>query len=431
MAKILHFLYNYLFIPIGLVYIKIYKLFNKKLAERELFKNNIFNDYKNLNISEDSQRIWFHAASMGEFEQAKPVIELMKKLKPEIKIFCSFFSPSGFNTQKNYEFADYIFYLPFDTKKNSKNLLNLIKPQAAVFVRYEIWHNYLQELKNRNIPTILINATIPSSRFIKNLPVLQEFTRLNFSSFSDIFTVGEIHSRYFRNLNIPSEILCHKDTRLDRIIENVEQAKLNPIIPKSIFASDEFVLVAGSTWEPDERLIIEAAKILKGNHNIIIRLILVPHEPTEKHIEKLKEILPESVLLSKIIDLTEDNMRIVLDSRNIIVDSIGKLLRLYSSASAAYIGGAFGVGVHSLLEPAGYGIPLFSGYKVFNSPDSVSLLESKALVRVKKPEELAECIISIIRNSEIRKNAGDAALSHVISGKGASFAVAQKILEYL
>jgi 3-deoxy-D-manno-octulosonic-acid transferase len=390
--------------------LSISKLFNKKIRDREKNWEKVLLNEKSKLLSLKGFRIWFHSASMGEFEQAKPIIEKIKKMHPDIVIIISFFSPSGYNNQKNYEFADSVLYLPFDTLANAKYFIKNIKPDMAVFIRYEIWRNFLRILKKKHIPAFLICATKPNQKFLYKLPFLRQFTKSNYSIFKKIFTVSEEHTQFFQDLKILSEIQTLSDTRFDRIIENVEKAKNKSIYPKELFKEHEFILVAGSTWEKDEDILIDSLiDIEKQNANI--KFIIVPHEPTEKHIKKLKSQLPHSYLLSQIEDFLKKenqltNISNFLGKNHIIVDSIGKLLTLYSLADAAYIGGGFGSGVHSITEPAGYGIPLACGPKYFNSPDAIKLYSYGSLKVMKNKNDFSEWLMKNIKDETYRVQAG-------------------------
>jgi 3-deoxy-D-manno-octulosonic-acid transferase len=426
-------LYNSIFIPFAKIIISVLKPFNKKLKEREeSIKHNIF-----IKIKQDEvARIWFHAASMGEFEQAKPVIEHIKSKYPEIQIIASFFSPSGYNNQKKYKFIDDIYYLPFDTKQNAVEFINSIKPNAAVFVRYEIWRNYLEYLSRKKIPSYLICATRPNSKPLRYFPFLKAFTRSNYSLFTKIYTIGELHSEYFSSLGLSSKITTLSDTRFDRIIENVEKARNNPVLPQELFSLGEFIFVAGSTWEQDEEILIETKYKIYKDNKYKLRYIIVPHEPTPENISRIKNRLPDSILLSDLELLIKSNESIartksVLANKNIIVDSIGKLLRLYGNADAAYIGGGFGAGIHSVTEPAGYGIPLATGPKIENSQDASELYKLGALTVIKNKKDFYKWITSLMDSEEKATEYGEIARKYVYNLTGSSKIIAAQIISKL
>ena len=397
-----------------------------KLKERE---DNVRFSWISLDkISQNkSRRIWFHAASMGEFEQAKPIIEQLKKEDPDTTIICSFYSPSGYKNQIDYKFADAIVYMPFDTPGNAKEFLRLVNPDFAVFVRYEAWHNHLKELNRRRIPVILISATYPSDSVLNRCFIAKSFHKMNYSLFSSIFTVGHKHSEYFESLGMGNQIITLSDTRFDRILEKVDSAINKPVIPRNFFADDDFVLVAGSTWEPDEDILIESLERFE-KLNQKIRMIIVPHEPTEEHVSQLKIKLENSVLLSDILANIDEPQK--YKNKHIIVDSIGKLLSLYANANAAYVGGAFGVGVHSLTEPAGYGIPVACGPNCFNSPDTEELISSDALTIIEDTDTFTDWLSSIISNQELCEAIGERATEYIHSHAGSAKIISDLIIRH-
>ncbi|MBM2813335.1 MAG: 3-deoxy-D-manno-octulosonic acid transferase [Ignavibacteria bacterium] len=417
--NIISILYNLIFIPIGRLLILILKFFNKKIADKE---NNFRKALESLNKIEGHRRIWFHTASMGEFEQAVPIIEILKSRNPDIKIIVSFYSPSGYNNRKNFPLADAVCYLPFDSKRNAKKFIDVVKPDAAVFVRYEIWRNLMEELSKRRIPAYLIDATRHNGKFANNNFLMRIFFKSTYNYFSEIFVINVEHSEYFKSLNLSTKTTVLSDTRFDRIYNKVTSAKEKPILNNVIFDESDFILIAGSCWEPDETLMNSAMKLLPKNISDSIRIIFVPHEPTTEHIEKLSAKLDEYILFSRINETGK------LKERHIIVDSIGKLLGLYSIADAAYIGGAFGVGVHSTAEPAGYGIPLSCGTKMKNSPDAINLQKLGALQVVSTPAELAAWLEEIITSKENRLAIGEIARNYVNSSIGSSQIIAEKLL---
>lgn len=425
--KLYYLIYNILFIPIFLFLSKILAIFLPKVKERN---KNITLSLENLKkINHSFPVIWFHAASMGEFEQAKPIIEKIKNTNQNIQIICTFFSPSGYNTQKKYEFADAVCYLPFDSIKNAKKFINQINPTAVVFVRYELWLNFLSQLRKQKISTMLANATYPS--VLKKAAILSGFYRCLFNLFDKIYAVSKIDYDLFNNLNLKTQIIRSSDTRIDRIIAKVDEVKESNIIPKAYFNNEDVVLVAGSTWDIDENYLLYAYNKINKIYNNRLKLIIVPHEPTQAHIDNLTAKISDYILLSKLIDNLDKNINIRNRNEIIIVDSIGKLLKLYGNANIAYIGGAFGVGVHSLTEPAGYGIPLCTGTNCYNSPDCNTLYESGALTIVNTKEELFNWIENVIINNKFRYNSGLAAENYIKSSTGATNIIAIDIMKYI
>lgn len=424
--------YNYFFIPIAQIVKYLWSFSNPKLKEREHNWRKSLND---LNLIEHKINdknnfvLWFHSASMGEFEQAKPVIENIKQTYENAVIICSFFSPSGYNNQKNYQFADAVVYLPFDTRKNAINFIDKINPDFAIFVRYEIWRNYLEILRNKNIPRILINATYPRSKLLNLFKV---FLRSTLDLFDEIYSINDRQTKLFNRLELKAKVRTLADTRFDRIISKIETAKINPVPSFELFEKDEIVLVAGSTWQPDENIIYSAFYKLKEEGSII-RLILVPHEPSPSNIERLERLFRDTILLSRLESIWQNNLdtdlRTIARDKVILVDSIGKLLGLYRYATLAYIGGAFGEGVHSVTEPAGYGIPLCAGKFIQSSPDAIELASIGCLQTVQNKDELYNWIRYIVDNTSERIKIGKQAQDYIYSRKGTSNIISNQIVK--
>ena len=281
------FIYNFLFY-FFLAISKIFALFLPKLKERNSNLNKSLAKLDNLDVSQKT--IWFHSASMGEFEQAKPIIEFLKNSfknsenineqkninEKKIQIVCTFFSPSGYNSQKNYSFADAICYLPNDTYFSAKKFIEKIKPEVVVFVRYELWLNYLTILRKKNIFTILVNATYPTQ--LKKSNLLKIFYKKIFNNFNEIYAVSYENTSYFNELDLKSKIISSNDTRIDRITQKVNEAKQFPIISKDLFSKDEIILVAGSVWKKDVDILLAAYNKFCEKFPNKLRLILVPHE---------------------------------------------------------------------------------------------------------------------------------------------------------
>ncbi len=398
----------------------ILKPFFLKFKERE---KNVNLSLQSLNkLNHTRKIIWFHAASVGEFEQAKPIIETLKTKFPDVQIVCSFFSPSAYKTQAEYEYADAIFYLPLDLPTNSKLVINKIKPDAVVFVRYELWANYLLLLKKYNVPTFLVNATAPNQNFFNKTLLMKKFYRFVFSLFNAIFVVNSEHLHYFQQLKIKTDIKVLPDTRFDRIVQKVKTAKSKPIISTSSF-SDKFIFVAGSIWEKDFEIIANA--LIKYNFSNLNKItsILVPHEPNETFLQSIETVFPNSIRLSKLLSEPQT----VQPGGVVLVDNVGKLLMLYSNAHFAYVGGAFGVGVHSLTEPAGYGIPVACGPNCFNSPDAKPMLEGNALSIIHNSKDLHRWITELTIDKSTYNSRSKASRDYVYSKVGSS----DKFVEFL
>lgn len=423
MIRILIFIYNFILIPI----LKIYFMLNYKLN-----RNKIISDFYKIieNNNSNTKKIWFHSSSMGEFEQVKYIIELLKKELPQIKIICTFFSNSGYENQKNYKFADYISYLPIDTKDNAKKFIETLKPNLAVFVRYDLWLNFLINLKERNIPSLLINATYP--KIYKNkiiFKLIKSYYIYTYSLISEIFAVNNESFNFFKNELSYENVYQSKDTRLDRIAEIVDQSKKHDILPNEIINSQTATLVAGSTWEKDIELL---GKLLReiNKDKFLLRAIIVPHKPEKDKIEQIENLIPNNIRLSHIENL-DNNQLSKFKEHHLIVDKIGILLKLYKYADIAYVGCGFGDGVHSTAEPAGYGLPIITGPNINNSPDAIELHKIGALQIIKNEKELINWIDKLLSDNNLRTVIGEKSKRYMQENKGFSFKITKYIIEKL
>ncbi len=340
------YLYNLAIGALRLIY-RLSGIVNPKAL---LFNNGQKNIIKNIkaSLSRTSQPlIWVHCASLGEFEQGRPVMEKLKIEFPSHKIMLTFFSPSGFEVRKNYDKADYIFYLPWDTRKNASRLLELTKPVLAIFVKYEFWFHYTTELKKRNIPILSVSAIFrPSQLFFKSYGGFYRRILLNFNHF---FVQNDESIRLLKSLGIQN---CTKagDTRFDRVIEMANKAEEIAVVRK--FKNNEKVMVVGSCWPEDLDVLIP---FINENY-YTIKFIIAPHEVSESFIAGL-----EKVLNSENIRYSQVSGKKIEDYQVLIIDNVGMLSTLYKYGEFAYVGGAFGKGLHNILEAACYGIPIFFG----------------------------------------------------------------------
>ncbi len=381
----------------------------------------------------NKKRFWFHAASMGEFEQVKPIIERIKSHAPDSQIIVSFFSPSGYEHQKNYPLADAVVYLPLDSKRAAKRFIGAVQPSCAVFARYDLWYNILIALKDRSIPSVLVCATLNENNPLLRFGAGREYLRRVYNSLATIYTAGASETAKFEHLDITASVVTSADTRFDRIAAQVTLAQNEGTqafgLSGDFFREEDVVLVLGSSWKPDEDCILEAMKCLEQPLRERLRLIIAPHEPTEETLTRLQEILPDSEYLSVLQARIGSAVTVQPKPlQHIIVDSIGKLLRLYALADAAYIGGGFGAGVHSVTEPAGYGIPLASGENIGRARDAIALHEQGALTIIHSVDDAQAWLSTMLQFPVIRKEQGSIAHEYIHSGLGWSEHIAKAIL---
>ena len=314
-------------------------------------------------LGNTGKRIWFHCASLGEFEQARPVIEKIKKQIPDSKIVLSFFSPSGYEIRKNYELADLVLYLPLDTEKDAQQFIKQIKPDVTLFVKYEFWYNYLNELKSKNIPVILFSSVFRKDQvFFK---WYGGFFRSMLTMFDKIFVQNTASRELLSSISVSSEVAF--DTRFDRVYQIAQSPKSFPLVEK--FKGVVKLFIAGSTWEADDELIL---RLIANKEMRKAKFIIAPHDINDEKVNALINCLKNSVRLS---ELTETN---AATADVIIVDSIGNLASLYAYADIAYVGGGFNTSVHNILEPAVYGMPVLFGPNNTKSVEASELIEAGA-----------------------------------------------------
>lgn len=411
--------------------VKLYKLlipvissFNSKIKIREKsWKAVLESAIPKIVAAGDKKKIWIHSASMGEFEQAKPIIEKIKNLFPDYFVICSFFSPSGYENQKNYQYLDVALYLPIDEYRNVKYFIDTVRPNVVLFVRYEIWFNYLKALKERKIPVFLINATAPRSLVARNNSFVKSFYRKAYSFFNAIFPLEE-DKLFFSNLGIKSNIIPIYDTRFDRVHFKIEQSK-NFFLKKENFES-YFVLVAGSIWKPDAELLVSAIKLL--NNKIPLKVIYAPHEPDDYNLLYLKGLVPEHILLSELMTQGRNSkINEIIKDKDIIVDSIGHLLDLYSLADVAYVGGGFGSGIHSVVEPAGYFLPIACGGNINTSIEAKQMNAQGILEVFANPHQLADWIYNLFNDRVLYDNKRTIAKTYFTQRLGSTAKVTSSI----
>ena len=316
MTKIWFFIYNFVVLPLFYLLLMLLGLFNKKIKEgirdrKKLFENLIINL---AGINRKKKMIWFHSSSMGEFEQAKPIIQEIRKRK-DVMIIVTFFSPSGYRNSLKYPHADIVSYIPFDTPNYAIRFLRLVKPTLAVFMRYDIWPNFVWRLSKLKIPTFIVDATMRDSSKRK-LPGIKGFHKKMYSSITKILTVSENDLSSFKDFEINSDqLLAVGDTRFDRVYQKSIQAKERKLF-KDNFFGEKKVFVMGSSWEADEDVVLPAfLKLMENDENVI--LIIVPHEPTVVHLEKI-----ENELYGKAKSIRFSFLNNYADERIIIIDSI-------------------------------------------------------------------------------------------------------------
>jgi len=359
---------------------------------------------------ETKKVVWFHAASLGEFEQARPVMERFREEFKAYRILLTFFSPSGYEIRKNYPGADFVFYLPLDTKKNAKRFISITQPALAFFVKYEFWFHYLNELKIGKIPAISFSAIFRENQlFFK--PYGKAYKAL-LTSFRKIFVQDRVSYSLLQKEGF-SSIEIAGDTRFDRVLEIAKRRKDLPLV--NTFKGDKKVLVIGSAWEADLRIILQELQAYPD-----LKLLIAPHEIDEPILKMIEATFSSSIRFSKA-TLTE-----VAKKQVLIIDNIGILSSLYFYGEFAFIGGAFGKGLHNTLEAAVYGIPLFFGPNYLKFKEACDLIEAGAAFSVKDKEAFRKEFKKIYSDTSLREAAAKKAGEYVVSNQGAT----EKIISF-
>ncbi len=416
-----NFFYDFLFLPIFYVIISLGGIFNKKIREGIKGRNRLFEELI-LNVTtldRTKKRIWFHSSSMGEFEQAKPIIEQLRK-NPNLYIIVSFFSPSGYNNSKKYPYADLITYIALDTRINAKKFLDILKPDLAVFMRYDIWPNHIWQLHHKKIPVFLVDATMKKSS-PRKLPILKSFHKSLYKDITKILTVSETDADGFKGFGCSGDkVSVVGDTRFDRVFQKSLSAKERNLIKSSVLENKK-VFVAGSTWEQDEEVILPAfIKLAKFEKDVI--MIIAPHEPTIIHLEKI-----ENEFTGNLETIRFSHLNNYSGERVIIVDSIGILLTLYTYSDVAFIGGSFKQNVHNVLEAAVYGVPVVYGPKIENSQEAAQLVENGGGIVINNKREAYKKFRLLFSDENLRKLGGKNAYEYVQKNIGTT----QKIINEL
>lgn len=341
---------------------------------------------------EQEPAIWIHAASVGEFEQARPLIERWKAERPKDRIVVTFFSPSGYTLRKDYPLADQVLYLPFATRRNAKLFLNVIRPTKAIFVKYDFWPAYLRELKRRNIPTYLISGIFtPDQLFFK--PWGGPYRRL-LNNFTTLFVQDEASKELLKS--VKSEVIVAGDTRFDRVCHIADNPRILPAIEhfaqssiSELTPTQDKIIVAGSTWPEDEALLARYIAERDG-----IKLILAPHEIDEEHLHHIFQLFR-----GRYVRYTEATPMNVLHVNTLVIDTIGLLSSIYRYGHVAYIGGGFGAGIHNTLEPAVYGLPILFGPKYQQFREAKGLIAAGAAQSIKTYEEFATAMDNALANA--------------------------------
>jgi len=418
-------LYNLFAVPLLLLGFRIASLFNEKIRKSLLQRRGSLRGLEEdlSTLPEGNLRVWFHCASLGEFERAKPLIAKLKERHKNISVVVSFFSPSGYENAGDYPSVDLICYLPLDSLRGASRFLRILRPRLAVVVMHDLWPNHLWELRSLKIPTFLVDGTLPQDSKIL-LPGVRSFFKSLLPCFHYILAASPEDAQRFKRVCPQSErILALGDTRYDQVFIRSQGAKGERILPEGILA-DRKVFLAGSTWPSDEKHLLPALERLIHRYNDLL-MILVPHEPTPKRLREIEDgLLKRSIPFIRLSQLERSYSSKI---KVLLVDRMGVLAGLYASSQVAFVGGGFGPGVHNVIEPAVMGNPVLFGPRMLNSPEARALVERGAGVIVKNADDICSRLILLWENPSLLKELGEKAKGLVLENLGA----ADRIIPYL
>ena len=406
-------LFYQLFVWLYYLSIRLLALFNPKAKKWVEGRKGIFGRLQTEVSKSPDPIIWMHCASLGEFEQGRPVLEALRVKYPQKRILLTFFSPSGYEIRKNHPGVDMVFYMPMDFKSDAERFLDLVNPELAIFVKYESWMNYLIGLKSRNIPSLLISAIFtPEQSFFGPLG---KFLRSMLEKYSVIFVQQESSKQLLEKFNVKTDIRVSGDTRFDRVAHLPQLPLSHPVI--EAFSIEAKVLVAGSTWHDDIKCL---SKLQEDSSDL--RMIIAPHEISETGIQKTTSMFSNARLLS------EATLENIADSRVLIIDTIGMLSKLYRFGRICYVGGGFNqAGIHNILEAATYGKPIFFGPNHNRTAEAGELIALGAVVSFRETEDFVRDAKDLLNDDLRLAKMGAIASDYVQNKTGAT----ELILSYV
>ncbi len=393
--------------------VAIASLFNKKVKKMWAGERQAVKALKE-KVDPEARYIWFHAASLGEFEQGRPLIEHLRETHPEYKILLTFFSPSGYEVRKNYEGADIICYLPLDTIRNARRFLRAVKPVMAFFIKYEFWYNYLHILQHRGVPTYSVSSIFrPDQIFFQWYG--RQYGRV-LKCFTHFFVQNMESKALLAKLEI-TDVDVVGDTRFDRVLQIKEASKQLPIV-EQFTAHAQKVFVAGSSWLPDEEIFIKYFDIHKD-----WKLIIAPHVISDEHLSQIFELLKGRRVV-RYTEATEENVK---DAEVLIIDCFGLLSSIYHYGTVSYVGGGFGVGIHNVLEAAVWDIPVVFGPNNKHFQEAQGLMLVQGGFEIKDYQSFRDLMMRFETDASFLQNAGENAGAFVKSRAGATAKVMENV----
>lgn len=395
--------------------LKLLALFSPKLKLFVEGRKDVFPTLKS-KINPSDKVIWVHAASLGEYEQGIPVMEALKKEFPEHKLVVSFFSPSGYEVRKNNTLADATVYLPLDTQSNAKEFIKTIHPELVLFIKYEFWPNYLNELKRLNIPTYLVSGIFREKQaFFK---WYGGFYREALKTFNHFFVQNDSSKKLIQSIGF-NNVTISGDTRFDRVVDILNRDNSLNFIEN--FKNNQTTIVIGSSWPKDEELLVNYINQSSNE----VKFIIAPHNIKEEQISSLTSSIKKKTVL-----FSEKENKNLGEFQVFIIDTIGILTKIYSYADIAYVGGGFGnPGVHNILEPATFGVPIVIGPNYSHFAEATALVHQEGCISIKTNDELKLAFDSLLYNSDERLEKGHICKTFVQINKGATKKIITHILK--
>lgn len=386
--------------------IRVAALFNPKARQWVAGRNSIFEKLKTSLAGTTQLVAWFHCASLGEFEQARPVIENFRIQHPAYKILLTFFSPSGYEIRKDYEYADWVFYLPLDTRSNARKFIEIVRPAVVFFAKYEFWHYYLTELKKRNIPTVLFSSIFrPNQAFFRWYGT---FFRNMLRCFDHIFVQNNESQVLLQRIGLQN-VTVAGDTRIDRVSKIAETKKNIPVA--AVFKGRSPLLIVGSAWQGDLDLLLP----FLNRFSQPLKVIIAPHEIKEETLQHI-----EKTLTRKTLRFSAATETTVTQCDVLLIDGIGLLASLYQYGDFAFVGGGFYDGIHSILEPAVFGMPIFFGPDYRKFQEAFDLLDAGAAFCVHNTAEFTPLFDELYQNASRRQQLAETARTYIRQSAGAT-----------
>ncbi len=388
-------------------------VFNKKAGKFVKGRKGLLKQLKK-DISADDKIIWFHAASLGEFEQGRPVIETIKQLKPQYKILLTFFSPSGYEVRKNYQEADYVYYFPVDFSWQVKKFVDIVKPEMVFFVKYEFWYNCIRILHKRNIKLYCISANFRRNQFF--FKWYGCWYRKVLNMFTHIFVQNAFSKQLLESFEIYN-VSISGDTRFDRVNYVASKAKQLPVLER--FKNSHRIVIAGSTWPPDEKILTKYISSCENNYKYVI----APHEIEKGHIDQLiNELGGKAVKYSQADGMNIEGFKVL------IIDNIGMLSSIYQYGNIAYIGGGFGKGIHNILEAATFGLPVVFGKNYKKFQEAVDLVDKEGAYSVNDYDSLKIVLDKLLTDPTALQKAGEICRNYISNNTGATSVILSEVI---